>query len=101
MEGNQKQGKGLADKEKIRIQGCTIKTEAERSVSEILRQIMGLDEVEEVEKKENLEKENKPYTAQLRKVYGASSLKAAEAGFERFKQAWSQYPGAVDVWIRN
>lgn len=52
--------KGLADKEKIRIQGCIIKTEAERSVSEILRQIMGLDEVEEVEKKENLEKENKP-----------------------------------------
>ena len=51
---------GLADKEKRRIQGCTIKTEAERSVSEILRQIMGLDEVEEVEKKENLEKENKP-----------------------------------------
>ena len=55
--------KGLADKEKIRIQGCIIKTEEERSVSEILRQIMGLDEVEVVEKrvenKENLEKENK------------------------------------------
>ncbi len=29
------------------------------------------------------------------------SLKAAEAEFERFKQAWSQYPGAVDVWVRN
>ena len=55
--------KGLADKEKIRIQGCIIKTGEERSVSEILRQIMGLDEVEVVEKrvenKENLEKENK------------------------------------------
>ncbi len=46
-------------------------------------------------------KEYKKYTAQLKKVYGASSLKAAEAEFERFKQAWSQYPGAVDVWVRN
>lgn len=46
-------------------------------------------------------KDYKTYTAQLKKVYGASSLKAAEAEFERFKQAWSQYPGAVDVWVRN
>lgn len=46
-------------------------------------------------------KDYKAYTAQLKKVYGASSLKAAEAEFERFKQAWSQYPGAIDVWIRN
>lgn len=46
-------------------------------------------------------KDYKPYTAQLKKVYGASSLKAAEAEFERFKQAWSRYPGAVDVWVRN
>lgn len=46
-------------------------------------------------------KDYKTYTAQLKKVYGASSLKAAQAEFERFKQAWSQYPGAVDVWIRN
>lgn len=46
-------------------------------------------------------KEYKKYTAQLKKVYGASSLKAAEAEFERFKQAWNQYPGAVDVWVRN
>ena len=46
-------------------------------------------------------KDYKAYTAQLKKVYGASSLKAAEAEFERFKQAWSQYPGAVDVWVRN
>ena len=34
-------------------------------------------------------------------VYGAASLKTAEAEFERFRQAWSQYPGAVDVWVRN
>ena len=46
-------------------------------------------------------KEYKKYTAQLKKIYGASSLKAAEVEFERFKQAWSGYPGAVDVWIRN
>lgn len=46
-------------------------------------------------------KEYKAFTAQLKKVYGASSLKAAEAEFERFKQAWSRYPGAVDVWVRN
>ncbi len=46
-------------------------------------------------------KEYKSYTAQLKKVYGAASLKAAEAEFERFKQAWNQYPGAVDVWVRN
>lgn len=46
-------------------------------------------------------KDYKAYTSQLKKVYGASSLKAAEAEFERFKQAWSRYPGAVDVWSRN
>lgn len=46
-------------------------------------------------------KEYKAFTAQLKKVYGAASLKAAQAEFERFKQAWSQYPGAVDVWVRN
>lgn len=38
-------------------------------------------------------KDYKAYTAQLRKVYGAASLKVAEAEFERFKQVWSQYPG--------
>lgn len=46
-------------------------------------------------------KDYKAFTAQLKKVYGAASLKAAEAEFEWFKQAWSQYPGAVDVWVRN
>lgn len=46
-------------------------------------------------------KEYKAFTAQLKKIYGASSLKAAEAEFERFKQAWGRYPGAVDVWVRN
>lgn len=46
-------------------------------------------------------KEYKAFTSQLRKVYSAASLKAANAEFERFKQAWSKYPGAVDVWQRN
>ena len=46
-------------------------------------------------------KEYKAFTAHLKKVYGASSLKAAEAEFERFKQTWSSYPEAVDVWVRN
>ena len=46
-------------------------------------------------------KDYKAFTAHLKKVYGAVSLKAAEAEFERFKQAWDQYPGAVDVWVRN
>lgn len=46
-------------------------------------------------------KDYKPFTAQLKKVYGAPSLKACQAEFERFKQAWTQYPGAVAVWERN
>jgi transposase-like protein len=46
-------------------------------------------------------KDYKAFTAQLKKVYGAASLKASVAEFERFKQAWSQYPGAIDVWARN
>lgn len=46
-------------------------------------------------------KDYKAFTAQLKRIYGAASLKAAEAEFERFKQAWGQYPGAVDVWVRN
>ena len=43
----------------------------------------------------------KAYTAQIKRVYGAPSLKAAEAEFERFKQAWNQYPGAIDVGVRT
>lgn len=46
-------------------------------------------------------KDYKAFTSQLKKVYEASSLKAATAEFERFKQTWSQYPGAIDVWSRN
>ena len=46
-------------------------------------------------------KDYKAFTTQLKRVYGAPSLKAAEAEFERFRLAWSQYPGAIDVWARN
>ncbi len=46
-------------------------------------------------------KNYKAYTSQLKKVYGAPTLKAAEAEFEKFKQNWKDYPGAVDVWVRN
>ena len=46
-------------------------------------------------------KEYKAFTSALKKIYGASNLKNAEAEFEKFKQSWSKYPGAVDVWVRN
>lgn len=46
-------------------------------------------------------KDYKSFTAAIRKVYGAPSLKAAQTEFERFKQTFSAYPGAVDVWVRN
>jgi transposase-like protein len=46
-------------------------------------------------------KDYKAFTASVKKVYGAPSLKACQAEFEKFKQAWNSYPGAVDVWIRN
>ena len=46
-------------------------------------------------------KDYKKFTAQLKRVYGASSLKAAVAEFEKFKKDWAHYAGAVDVWVRN
>ena len=46
-------------------------------------------------------KDYKAFTAALKKVYGAPNLKACVAEFEKFKQAWLAYPGAVDVWVRN
>lgn len=46
-------------------------------------------------------KDYKAYTAHLKKIYGAVNLKSAAAEFERFKEAWKQYPGAVAVWERN
>lgn len=46
-------------------------------------------------------KDYKPFTASLKKVYGAPSLKACRSAFESFEKQWSHYQGAVDVWIRN
>lgn len=46
-------------------------------------------------------KDYKKFTQSLKKVYGASSLKAAQAAFDTFCKEWSQYPGAVEVWKRN
>lgn len=46
-------------------------------------------------------KDYKKYTQSLKKVYGAPNIKAAKVAFERFKNEWNQYPGAIDVWERN
>ena len=46
-------------------------------------------------------KDYKNFTANLKKVYGAVNLKTATHEFEKFKDNWSKYPGAVDVWERN
>lgn len=46
-------------------------------------------------------KDYKAFTAQLNKIYGAVNLKAAQAEFERFCDAWSKYPGAIRVWKDN
>lgn len=46
-------------------------------------------------------KNYKKFTQDLKKVYGAPSLKAANTNFDTFCRTWEQYPGAVDVWKRN
>ena len=46
-------------------------------------------------------KDYKKFTEDLKKVYGAPSLKAANTAFEAFCRTWEQYTGAVDVWKRN
>lgn len=46
-------------------------------------------------------KDYKKFTANLKLIYGASSLKSALHEFEKFKNTWSKYSGAVDVWERN
>ncbi len=46
-------------------------------------------------------KDYKKYTADLKRVYGASSLQSAKTAFDTFKTNWKSYPGAVDVWVRN
>jgi len=46
-------------------------------------------------------KDYKKFTAHLKKIYGANNLKAARNEFEKFKNTWSVYPGAIAVWERN
>ena len=46
-------------------------------------------------------KDYKPFTASLKKVYGAPSLKAFQANFDSFKKQYAQYSGAIAVWERN
>lgn len=46
-------------------------------------------------------KDYKAFTSNLKKIYGAASLKAAKLEFEKFKTAWGKYPGAIGVWERN
>lgn len=46
-------------------------------------------------------KDYRAFTASLKKVYGAQSLKACHSAFESFQQQWSAYPGAIKVWKRN
>ena len=46
-------------------------------------------------------KDYKKFTTDLKKVYGASSLKTAKTAFETFCNNWKQYPGAIEVWKRN
>lgn len=46
-------------------------------------------------------KDYKRFTANLKLIYGASNLKSSLHEFEKFKNNWSKYPGAVDVWERN
>lgn len=46
-------------------------------------------------------KDYKKFTANLKLIYGAPNLKTAQNEFEKFKDTWNKYPGAVDVWVRN
>ena len=48
-----------------------------------------------------LSKDYKAFTAQLKKIYGAVNLRAAQSEFEKFCQTWSKYPGAIRVWKDN
>jgi transposase-like protein len=46
-------------------------------------------------------KDYKAFCKDIKAVYGAVSLQAAESAFESFKDKWSCYPGAVDTWNNN
>src|SRR5690625_3916396 len=46
-------------------------------------------------------KDYKAFCTSLKKVYGAQSFKTCQSTFESFKQQWSAFPGAINVWKRN
>lgn len=46
-------------------------------------------------------KEYKNFTQELKKLYAAPSIEACKANYEAFEEKWSEYPGAVKVWINN
>lgn len=46
-------------------------------------------------------KERASFCKDIKKVYSALNAKEAEAAFEEFKEKWSSFHGAVNVWERN
>lgn len=46
-------------------------------------------------------KDRKNFCNQLKLVYKAPNKKVALVEFEKFKEAWAKYPGAIAVWERN
>ncbi len=47
------------------------------------------------------QKKYKAFTAHLKLIYKAPNKKVALLEFEKFKEQWSEYPGAVKVWESN
>lgn len=47
------------------------------------------------------QKHYKAFTAHLKLIYKAPNKKVALLEFEKFKEAWKEYPGAVKVWESN
>ena len=43
----------------------------------------------------------KAFCAELKAMYGATSLSSAQAALEAFIQNWSKYPSAIKVWTGN
>lgn len=46
-------------------------------------------------------KNYKEFTANLKLIYKAPNKKVALLEFEKFKERWSEYPGAIKIWQSN
>ena len=46
-------------------------------------------------------KRYKEFTANLKQIYQAPNKKVALLEFEKFKERWAEYPGAIKVWESN